>query len=357
MRSINEIKSIGIEDVRIHKLSKFDSSFLSIMRRLYRFTKKTLPLTSTINTPPGMRIWFTRLIQEISPDIVMMNYIYWHGLLTSGVRQRLVTVIDTHDFVSLNKQMREALEKYLPLPPIRAAEVDERILKEDFYDSPQLIVYQEEFAIYDKYNYTIAISRKDADIITQNTRKTITLFVPMTATPSIKPNYYDGPAIFPTGPNLFNIQGYMYFVRKVLPRIQNKIPSFLLQVTGSICQHVLPENGILLSGFISNLETLYTSARFLVCPIIGSTGQQVKIVESMAYGVPVIALRNVADSSPIIDGVNGLIADNAEDFANLTIRLWNDITLCRSLGRAAKETIASEFTSSRALETLSLLFR
>lgn len=53
---------------------------------------------------------------------------------------------------------------------------------------------------------------------------------------------------------------------------------------------------------------IYQQAKFAICPLIGGTGQQVKIIEAMAHGLPVVALHNVSESSPIEHGVNGFIA-------------------------------------------------
>lgn len=75
----------------------------------------------------------------------------------------------------------------------------------------------------------------------------------------------------------------------------------------------------------------------------------------MAHGVPVIALRAAAESSPIRHEVNGLVANNAEEFADCVIRLWNDEKLCHQLGEAARDTIATEFSRLRLIEGLSLL--
>jgi glycosyltransferase involved in cell wall biosynthesis len=72
----------------------------------------------------------------------------------------------------------------------------------------------------------------------------------------------------------------------------------------------------------------------------------------MAHGVPVIALRNVAESSPIEHGVNGFIAENAEKFAEYAIQLWGDRELCRRLGEAARETIAKNFSQNSLVEKL-----
>jgi glycosyltransferase involved in cell wall biosynthesis len=166
---------------------------------------------------------------------------------------------------------------------------------------------------------------------------------------------YGGAALFVTGPNPFNLQGYLYFVKHVLPRVRRQLPSFTLQVTGATCQSVLPADGVLLNGFVPDLKAAYESARFAICPVFGGTGQQVKVVEAMSYGVPVVITRAAAESSPVRHGVNGLVANNAEEFGNHCMQLWQDRALCQRLGQMAKETIAAEYSRSRLVEGLEKL--
>ncbi len=88
-------------------------------------------------------------------------------------------------------------------------------------------------------------------------------------------------------------------------------------------------------------------------PVFGGTGQQVKLIEAMGHGVPVIAVRQAAEASPLIEhGVNGLIAADAAEFAEHMIRLWQDPRLCRAMGRAARESIAKHFSRERLLRGL-----
>ena len=72
----------------------------------------------------------------------------------------------------------------------------------------------------------------------------------------------------------------------------------------------------------------------------------------MAHGLPVVALRFAAERSPLQHDINGLMADNAEEFAEHTVRLWNDSALCRRLGNAARETVAAEFSKDRLTRAL-----
>jgi len=356
--SVQSLEASCARKVHVYEPTASDRLFVALLSRFYRLLGRHPSVNSALRTPPGMRDWFARTLQEISPDFIWMNYAYWDGLIRDRRLKATPRVIDTLDLVTLNEQMRHALDKYLLLsPPRNAGEVQDEVVVENFFEQLDLAAHPDEFRIYDRYNYTIAISPKEAEIIRQNTRRTEVVLIPMTEEPCYISNVYSGPALFPIGPNPFNIQGYFYFVKKVLPQVRKLAPTFCLQVTGSYYYNrpVFPVEGILLSGFVPDLKVVYESARFVVCPVFGGTGQQIKIVESMAYGVPVIALRGAADGSLIQHGCNGYVANDAEEFAAYVVELWNNKELCGQMGQRARETVAAESSRSRLVEQLSSL--
>src|SRR5262249_47553405 len=159
------------------------------------------------------------------------------------------------------------------------------------------------------YDDTVAISRKEADLIGRHTSRTRVHLIPVTHEPTSLANNYQGPALFPAGNNPFNVQGYYYFVKRVLAKVLAQIPGFRLQAAGPFCQFLPPVEGVTLSGFVPDLKEVYTSAAFVVCPVFGGTGQQIKVVEAMAHGVSVVASRFSAEQSPLRHGVNGLVAE------------------------------------------------
>ncbi|MCM3903811.1 MAG: glycosyltransferase [Pyrinomonadaceae bacterium] len=348
-----------IEDYKfVHRLKSFydlDYSLIPVLRKLHLLDKRESSLSSRIHTVPTMRRWFKQLVEQTSPDLIFMNYAFWDPLVDHRKWQSITRIMETIDLLSLNRRMWQALEKHLPAPPINPADVADEVLQEDFFQKLKLTVDPEEFRIYDQYNYTIAISQQEAEIIEKNTSRTQVVHIPMTQEPVQMANDYSGPALFPTGPNHYNTQGYLYFAKRVLPHVRVKDPSFCLQVTGHCSSQVVPVEGVQLSGFVPNMESLYRSARFLVCPVFGGTGQQVKVVEAMAHGVPAVALRVAAARSPIQHEVNGLIADSAEEFAEHVLRLWKDPELCAQLGGAARNTIAQDFSRTRLIEALSMM--
>jgi hypothetical protein len=352
--SIRELKAKLVKDIFIYEPQFLDHKYIEIFERYYKYVNKRPAFNSKLNCPPGMKRWFTQMVQDVSPDAIIMNYAYWDGLIDHRQFNSTCRIIETIDLLTLNLQMWETLQSDLPPMPISLADTKDAMLQEDYYEKLNLSVLPQEFRIYDKYQYTVAISQQEANLIEQNTKKTNVIHIPMTHKTHQISNSYTGPALFPTGPNPFNIQGYLYFVKRVLPLIQKHTSSFRLQVTG-YCNdtRVRSEPGVVLSGFVPNLEAVYQSARFVVCPIFGGTGQQVKIVEAMAHGLTVIALRVTAERSPIEHGVNGLVANDAEEFAEHVVRLWNDPELCRQLGRAARDKISRDFSEAQLVNSLS----
>jgi hypothetical protein len=350
------LQRAGLTGVRVYEPRRIDTIFCGLLSRLYRALRISMPLDSSFHTPPGLRRWFSRLLRELDPDIILINYAYWDRLAWSGPPGAL-RVMDYLDILSRNLEMRKALDRFLPPPPIRPAEVDGAVLEEDFFTGLAYPQWEKEIAIFNKYDFTLCINQGEASLIEQHAGHTRALFLPLVWEPLYLGNTYDGAALFPTGPNPFNLQGYLYLARKVLPRVREEVESFALQVTGSCCDQVAPVEGVELAGFVPDLADLYATARFVVCPVFGGTGQQIKIAEAMAHGVPVVALRQAAEASPLEHGISGWVADDAAGFAEGMVRLWQDRELCRRMGEAAREAIKEIYSRKQLPQTLSELLK
>ncbi len=296
---------------------------------------------------PGLREQFRQLFTRLHPDLVLINYAFWGELAIGNQFKSAVRVIDTLDLLSLNQKMAALVFRFLNQ---RQTEPD--FLNENFFSKYSLSVDPEEYKLYDCYDFTVAINSEEKTLIQQNTTHTKVVHIPF-ALP-VKPlnNTYEKNPIFAIGPNPFNYQAYLYFTRKVLPKILAQIPEFLLNVVGDGCKNLAPTQGIHLLGFVPDLERLYQESCFAICPMIGGTGQQLKVLEAMAHSLPVIALENVADRCPIEHQINGLIAKNADEFAQYTLELFQNPTQCRILGEAARQTISENFSEKILVESM-----
>jgi glycosyltransferase involved in cell wall biosynthesis len=353
--SIKVLKSQWCNDVLIYEPTRLDYKLISLFARYYRFTKQTPPISSLLNTPLGMRSWFLKQFKLINPEVIFMNYVYWDKLFYNKKINSVRKIIDIHDLVSLNGSMQGAIIKYITIPATNKTEIEDKVLQEDFFENLYTEASSEEFDIFDNYDYTISISSKETEIIKRKTSKTDVVYIPVKQPICQLGNQYSGDAILTIGPNMFNIQGYLYFIKKVLPLILERDSTFSLQVTGGHCKNIYATEGVNLSGFVPNLKALYKTSRFAICPILGGTGQQIKIVEAMAHGLPVIATRFSGERSPIIHNENGFIANNASEFAEYSLQLWQDKSICKRLGKNARNSISQEFSRESLLKDLSLL--
>lgn len=299
--------------------------------------------TSGLSTR-SMRLQFRKAVANIQPDVIFMSYGWWDGLLDHAGEGHRLRIVDTIDLISVATHMRSALQAAIGTGIVTPASLPAETLREEFFDDLRDpgAALAAECAVYDKYDVSIAISRSEGKVLEDKARKTRVVTIPMTRTPVAVRNTYEGAALFAAGLNPFNVHGYAYFVSRVLPSVRALAPQFRLEVTGTVCQRLAPTDNVLLSGMVDRLEQVYADAPFLVNPVYGGTGQQVKIVDAMAHGVPVVALDRAALGSPMRHGENGLIAKNAEEFSSHVATLWRDRDLCRRLGANARATIANE---------------
>lgn len=335
-------RQLGV-DVIIHDASLIDKRYLARIKA----TAPSEGIHWDYYTPPSLRHGFRRAFVERGPDLILMNYAMWGPLAFGDEYHSAIRIMDTQDLVSRNDKMQRYTWQYLPMPaPYGPEDVDPAFLKENFFENVSLEATREEFTIYDGYDVTLAVTPKEEIVIKRNTRRTVTEFVAgwtFTAEP-ISNTYLTNP-IFVIGPNIFNYQGYLYYVKHIAPLMQKRIPGFTLTVAGSGCRQVKPAPGTNLLGIVPDLKELYQHAPYAVCPLIGGTGINIKIVEAMSYGVPVITLKNVTDEALIQHGVNGLVANNAMELAEYIHQLYYDRALCARLGAAARETVAKKFSA------------
>ncbi len=325
--------------IHVHAPGPGDNSFVSGIGSVYGTGWEGC-------TPPSLYRTFRALAATLAPDVVLINYGYWATLAQGLEPRRTVRLVDMHDLVSLHGAMSHALASLMPARPVDTSRVPPDILREDFFRLRRLEPSAHEFAAYEAFDGTIAISPVEAALVRQRTSRTSVSHIPMTVEVRDVSNTYTAAPVYVMSDTLLNQQGYAYFVERVLPQIRSVDPDFSLRVVGTGCPAILPADEIELVGPVDSLADVYATARFAVCPLIGGTGQQVKVVEAMAHGVPVVALDDLADRSPIVHDVNGLRADDAADFAAACLRLWNDPVLARRLGEAARETVRRSFDAS-----------
>ncbi|HMN99629.1 MAG TPA: glycosyltransferase family 4 protein, partial [Miltoncostaeaceae bacterium] len=100
-----------------------------------------------------------------------------------------------------------------------------------------------------------------------------------------------------------------------------------------------------LVGPISSAR-LYLSSRVAVCPLRSGAGTKFKLVEAMAFGMPVVVTKHSAAALSLENGVNGFITDDPREYAEAVVRLIADPALAESFSRAVASTFAREHSTA-----------
>lgn len=307
--------------------------------------------------PPGLAELFKKTYESLRPDVVFIFYAYSSGLLQNIETSKCLTIVDSIDLVSLSSMLQHKLLPLLGSPPYGPLHTGFDVVREDFFQQFDLSPSKREFELYDLYDYTLTVSQSEADIITKNTRRTKVAYIPITCSlPNIK-NSYAGTPVFVAANNPFNIQAYLYLTSRVMPLLAQIDPKQKVRVVGEIAQNLVKADGIDLLGFVSNLTDLYATASCAVCPIIGGTGMSVKVVEAMAHGVPVVVLGNSTQESLVRHGIDGFVAQNAEEFACYVALLCQDKALSASMGAAARQFVMQSFSDRQLVQRLENILR
>lgn len=178
------------------------------------------------------------------------------------------------------------------------------------------------------------------------------------------PNVVDVAAIEPVQPSvgerraLFvanftyepNRRGLSFLIEEVLPIVWKQLPDARLAlVGGGLGQPPSSDPRVETLGFVDDLRDAYGKSSCAVVPLLQGGGTPLKLIEALAYGLPVVATARAAAALGLHDGEHCLTATGAEDFAAALVRVLRDGA--DELARAGRELARERFS----IEALSLL--
>ncbi len=153
-----------------------------------------------------------------------------------------------------------------------------------------------------------------------------------------------------------NVDAARYLAREIMPLIRSEIPDCELQIVGAGDKGRVADldnlPGVSVLGFVPDLRSVFVECAISVAPLRFSAGIQVKVVQAMAAGLPVVTTGAVCMGVGAEPGRDLLVADDAHDFAGQVIRLLQDRQLRRQIGAAGRDFVRIQFTSQAAVERL-----
>lgn len=155
-----------------------------------------------------------------------------------------------------------------------------------------------------------------------------------------------------------NIDGVLYFGAEILPLIRREVPDVKFLIVGKNppeAVRALSGPGVEVTGFVDDVRPYIEQAAVFVCPLRTGAGIKNKLLQAWSMGKAIVATSPSTGGLKAEDGVNLLVRDNPQAFADAVVALLRDCERRRALGAAGRETILDAYTWDRKAEQLEAL--
>jgi glycosyltransferase involved in cell wall biosynthesis len=145
-----------------------------------------------------------------------------------------------------------------------------------------------------------------------------------------------------------NADAVLYFLREILPIVRRSMPEIAVHIVGAdpsdeIRAHA--SDHVHIHGYVPDLEPLLASARIFVAPLrYGGAGTKGKVGEALAHGIPVVCTSVGAEGFGLTSGVDAMIADEPDQFADAVCKLYLDKEIWEKLATLGRARIEADFT-------------
>jgi polysaccharide biosynthesis protein PslH len=221
--------------------------------------------------------------------------------------------------------------------------------------------YEREIA--SRSSSVVVTTEREAQLMRQITTSTAVHVVPN----GVDTNYFDPaavmreravPTVIFTGDMSYfpNQEAVRFFAREVLPLIRRSIEGarFLIvgRNPGKRVMELQKIHGVEVTGFVPDVRTYLAKAHVAVAPFTIAAGIQNKILEAMAFGLPVVATsRTRRGLSP---EVADLVAtgDSAQELCAETVAFLKDHQLAASRGAEGRQRVKAVYRWEASLHHL-----
>jgi sugar transferase (PEP-CTERM/EpsH1 system associated) len=153
-----------------------------------------------------------------------------------------------------------------------------------------------------------------------------------------------------------NEDAVRYFAQKVLPLIQQSVPGVRFLIVGRNPTRKVRQlqkiEGVEITGFVPDVRTYLAKSHVAVAPFLIAAGIQNKILEAMAYGLPVVATSRATQGlfPTLAESVD--TGDTAEEMASRVVLLLRDFRLAHRRGIDGRQRVAGEYRWAHSLDRL-----
>ena len=148
-----------------------------------------------------------------------------------------------------------------------------------------------------------------------------------------------------------NVEAIVWFAGQVLPRLTRTTLAIVGERPTRQVRD-LQSDAVTVTGRVPEVRSHYESAHVSIVPIRMATGVQLKLVESLALGVPTICTPIVANGAGVRHEVECLIADTADEWVDAIGRIFSDSELSKRLSERSKAWVRETYDETALVGAL-----
>jgi glycosyltransferase involved in cell wall biosynthesis len=122
-----------------------------------------------------------------------------------------------------------------------------------------------------------------------------------------------------------NRNGLRFLLEEVFPRVWAELPDARLTlVGGGLERSPSADPRVEALGFVEDLAGAYAEASCAVVPLLQGGGTPLKLIEALAYGLPVIATPRAVAGLDVRDGEHARVAGDGEGFSRALLEVLSE---------------------------------
>jgi O-antigen biosynthesis protein len=155
-----------------------------------------------------------------------------------------------------------------------------------------------------------------------------------------------------------NVDAVRWLCQEIMPLVWSQLPELTLTFLGSNVteevQALAQDQRITVTGYLTDVSSYFLNHRLFVAPLRYGAGMKGKLGQSLEYGLPIVTTTIGIEGMNLSNEQNVLVANEAPEFAQQIIRLYNHEELWNKLAANSVKTIAS-FSPESVKQNLSLI--
>jgi GT2 family glycosyltransferase/glycosyltransferase involved in cell wall biosynthesis len=152
-----------------------------------------------------------------------------------------------------------------------------------------------------------------------------------------------------------NADAVLWYAREVLPLVRGRLPGVVTTIVGAeppAAIRALATPEFVVAGHVDDVDPLFTSTRLSIAPLRYGAGVKGKVNLAMSYGVPVVATSAAVEGMHLANGLDVLVGDHPNTFADAIVAAYRDEKLWSRLSRAGVDNVRRHFSRDAAKRAL-----